>query len=89
MGISKELRSASNLDKLEDIDNSKLYREGLFQLRDDNEALNNILFDLTNFIYAPFKDYKEYNEFILTSIAQTQSILNNWKILFPQDCNGL
>lgn len=75
--------------KSKKIDNSKLYRDGLFKFRENVQKLNNIAFDLTHLNYGRFQEYKNENNFILTSIAQTQSILDNWEILYPPVYNDL
>ena len=74
------------ISQLDEIDNSKLHRDGLFEFRDNIQRLNNIAFDLTHLNYGRFQDYKNENAFILSSIAQIQSILDNWEILYPPVC---
>jgi len=78
-----------NQSHLDEIDNSKLHRDGLFEFRDNIQRLNNIAFDLTHLNYGRFQDYKNENAFILSSIAQIQSILDNWEILYPPVCNDV
>ena len=81
--MSKKLRTFNSLKKIDEIDNIGIYTYALLLIRDNNEKINNILFDLTHLSYSQSSDYKKINEFILTSATQTQSVLDAWQILFP------